>query len=84
MNEGEVMKPKETLVLPTHYQLTISFKSQQKEQYKKLFDWLFEVETMEFYWETKMPDKYTIIELTVVSCWADNLEYIAKLLPDYG
>jgi len=76
----EKTKPFTVKPLPTHFELVLVRKD--KEGLKKVLDWLYEHGVSEFQWEWTMLERDEQYTLSIQSCWADNLRYIAELLSD--
>ena len=82
MNIKKAINKKKDFVLPTHFEILL--KHRDKECLVPVVNWLLENGSSSFQWEMVMLEKGEEYILSVQSCWADNLEGIAKLLADYG
>lgn len=61
----------------------VSLRHGDKDALVPVLEMLIEHGSHEFHWEHKLLDIGQEFELTISSCWADNLCEIAQLLGDY-
>lgn len=69
-------------VLPTNFEIVLKHK--EKEQFKKVLDWLYEMGNFSYSWEWEMLEKGEQYILTIEGSWADNLLEMVALLGDIG
>ena len=78
------MKKKDDFVYPTGFELLLKFRAKEKDKYNTLINELIDTGVFEFHWEYNIHDSSNPneIELTIWGSWADNLAWIATMLPD--
>ena len=76
------MTTNKPIVQPTHFELVL--KHNDKEVFKKVLDWLFEVGFCDFQWEYSFDGQKEEFELSIQTDWAHNLKTISELLGDYN
>lgn len=75
---SEELKPCPT---PTHFDVTISHKD--KERLIPIVNWLLEMGTIEFQWDSVLLERDQEFRLSIQVPWANNLAQIAELCADY-